>query len=245
MKEKISNIAITIVYDNTPLMTGIEPSWGFSCFLGGLEKTLLFDTGSNPFLLLRNMKRLKINPKDINLIFLSHMHWDHTGGLYGILEDNAAVTVFLLESFSKRYKEDIRKFGAKIIETQKPIRICEQVFSTGELGTSIKEQSLIIRSKRGLIVLTGCAHPGILKIIKKAKEIIKEEVLFVLGGFHLGAVSKTEIENIISNFKSLGVRYVGSCHCTGENAQELFQSEYGKRYIHIGTGKVINIDDLK
>jgi len=64
------------------------------------------------------------------------MHWDHTGGLYGILEDNAAVTVFLLESFSKRYKEDIKKFGAKIIETQKPIRICEQVFSTGEFQKS-------------------------------------------------------------------------------------------------------------
>lgn len=81
--------------------------WVFSCLIEGAEKTILFDTGNNPFLLLRNINRLKINPGDIDLILLSHMHWDHTGGLHGILENNPAVTVVLLESFSKRYNENL------------------------------------------------------------------------------------------------------------------------------------------
>jgi len=241
----ILNIKITVLYDNNSYKAGLDASWGFSCFIEGTEKTFLFDTGNNPFLLLRNIKCLKINPRDIDLILLSHMHWDHTGGLYGILENNPAVTVFLLESFSKRYKEDIKKFGTKIVESQKPVRICKNVFSTGELGKSIKEQSLIVHTNRGSVVITGCAHPGIVTIIKKAKDIIKDEILLVIGGFHLETESKTKMEKIISNIRKLGVRYIVPCHCTGENAKELFQREYGKHFIHAGAGKVININDLQ
>lgn len=87
--------------------------------------------------------------------------------------------------------------------------------------------------------------PGIVRIIKNAKETIEDDILLVLGGFHLGAESKTEIEEIISNFRKLGVRYVCPCHCTGENAKRLFRIEYGKNFIHGGAGKVININDLE
>jgi len=241
----ILNMKITVIFDNNSYKAELETAWGFSCFIEGAEKTILFDTGNNPFLLLRNMNRLKINPGAIDLIFLSHMHWDHTGGLHGILENNAAVTVFLLESFSKRYKDDIKKFGTKIVKAGKPVRICKDVFSTGELGKSIKEQSLIVHTNRGSVVITGCAHPGILTIIKKAKDIIKDEILLVIGGFHLGAESKTKMEKIISNIRKLGVRYVGPCHCTGEDATQLFQRVFGENFIHAGAGKVININDLK
>lgn len=239
----ILNMKITVIYDNNSYKAGLDASWGFSCFIEGTEKTILFDTGSNPFLLLRNIKCLKIDPGDIDLIFLSHMHWDHIGGLYGIIENNPAVTVFLLESFSKRYKDDIKKFGTKIFEAGKPVRICKDVFSTGELGKSIKEQSLIVHTNRGSVVITGCAHPGIVTIIKKAKDIIKDEILLVIGGFHLGA--ETKMEKIVSNIRKLGVRYVGPCHCTGDNAKQLFQRVYGENSIHVGAGKVININDLK
>jgi len=52
------------------------------------------------------------------------------------------------------------------------------------LGTGIKEQSLIIKSAKGLIIITGCAHPGIVNIVKKAKEIFpNENVYLVLGYF--------------------------------------------------------------
>jgi len=139
----------------------------------------------------------------------------------------------------------LKEYGAKIVEVQEPLKICEKVYSIGELGEWIKEQSLIIHTEKGLIVITGCAHPGIVKTINKAKDLFKNTVLLVMGGFHLGGESKGEIENIISSFRKLGVSYVGPCHCSGDTARRLFKEEYGKNFINVGVGRAITMNDLK
>jgi 7,8-dihydropterin-6-yl-methyl-4-(beta-D-ribofuranosyl)aminobenzene 5'-phosphate synthase len=240
-----ANLAITVLCDNNPFRKGVETSWGFSCFIEGIEKTVLFDSGNNPFLLLRNMERMEIAPADIDSVLLSHMHWDHMGGLYGVIENNNELTVFLPGSSSEKFKADIKRQGAEIAEVREPVKICDNVFSTGESGETIKEQSLIIHTNKGLIVITGCAHPGITNVIEKAKEIIGEEVLLVLGGFHLGAESKESLKQIVSNFRELNVGYVAPCHCTGNNAAQFFRREYGDKFIRAGAGKVIKTNLLE
>jgi 7,8-dihydropterin-6-yl-methyl-4-(beta-D-ribofuranosyl)aminobenzene 5'-phosphate synthase len=114
------------------------------------------------------------------------------------------VVIYLPKSFPKGFKDKVKEYGAKIVEVQGPLKICQEVYSTGELGTGIKEQSLVIYTEKGLVVITGCAHPGIVKIVNKAKDLVKSDVLLVMGGFHLGGESKGEIENIISSFRKLG-----------------------------------------
>jgi 7,8-dihydropterin-6-yl-methyl-4-(beta-D-ribofuranosyl)aminobenzene 5'-phosphate synthase len=247
MQEKIGgrDLTLTVLCDNNPFRKGVETSWGFSCFIEGMDKTVLFDSGNNPFLLLRNMERMEIAPADVDSILLSHMHWDHTGGVYGIIENNNELVIFLPGSSSDKFKDDIKRQGAEIAEVREPVKICNDVFSTGESGESIKEQSLIIRTKKGLIVITGCAHPGIISIIEKTREIIGEEILMVLGGFHLGAESKERLKEIVSNFRKLNVEYVAPCHCTGKNAEQLFRGEYGGKFIRAGAGRVININHLE
>jgi 7,8-dihydropterin-6-yl-methyl-4-(beta-D-ribofuranosyl)aminobenzene 5'-phosphate synthase len=117
--------------------------------------------------------------------------------------------------------------------------LCKGVYSTGVMGTSVKEQALIINSRKGLILVTGCAHPGIVNIIEKAMRIFKKRVLFVFGGFHLKGKSYEDIKSVINKFTSLGVKTVGGSHCTGERAMRLFQARYGKNYIQMGVGKTI------
>jgi 7,8-dihydropterin-6-yl-methyl-4-(beta-D-ribofuranosyl)aminobenzene 5'-phosphate synthase len=241
----VTDLTITVLCDNNAFRKGIETSWGFSCFIEGMDRTVLFDSGNNPFLLLRNMEKTEIAPADIDSVLLSHMHWDHMGGLYGIIEKNNELTVFLPGSSSDKFKDDIKKHGAEIAEVREPVEICKDVFSTGESGESIKEQSLIVRTKKGLIVITGCAHPGVINIIEKARKIIGEEVLLVLGGFHLGAESKEGLKEIVSNFEKLNVEYVAPCHCTGKNAEQMFRAEYGDNFIRAGAGKVIKINCLR
>jgi len=240
-----ADMTITVVYDNNPYREGLETAWGFSSLITGTEKTILFDTGGDGSILLNNMKKLAIDPNSIDTVVLSHIHGDHTGGLNSFLEKNSDVTVYLPESFPKKFKDNVKSYGSKIVEVEQSLKICENVYSTGQLGKWIKEQSLIIRTEAGLLVITGCAHPGIVKIVNAAKELLKDDILLVMGGFHLEWATKGKLEKIISAFRQLGVRYAGPCHCSGDKARSLFEKHFGKNYINIGAGKVITIADLR
>ena len=239
------DLSIIVSYDNNPYKERLTTAWGFSCVIRGTEKTILFDTGGDGSILVTNLEELGINPKEIDLVVLSHIHGDHIGGLPSFLEKNPEVVVYLPKSFPKGFKDGVKEYGAKVVEVQGPLKICQEVYSTGELGTGIKEQSLIIYTEKGLIVITGCAHPGIVRIVNKAKDLVKGDVLLVMGGFHLGGESKGEIENIISSFRKLGVSYAGPCHCSGDAARQLFKEQYGENFINVGVGRVVTMNDLR
>jgi len=240
-----NNINITVVYDNNPYKEGLETSWGFSCVITGTEKTILFDTGGNGQLLLENMSKTGIDVDSIETIVLSHIHGDHTGGLEEFLKKNPKVIVYLPKSFPKRFKETITSLGAKFVEVDKQTKICKNVYSTGQLGTLIKEQGLILQTPKGLVIIAGCAHPGIVKMVKTAKDLFDEQVLLIMGGFHLEWATKGKIKGIIKAFEDMNVKYAGPCHCTGEKARLLFAEHFENRYINIGVGKVVKIKDLK
>jgi len=238
-------MTITVIYDNNPYKEGLQTAWGFSCLVIGAEKTILFDTGGDGSILLNNMQKLAIDPNSIDTVVLSHIHPDHTGGLNSFLEKNSEKVVYLPKSFPKKFKDNVLSFRPKIVEAKQPLKICENVYSSGELGKWIKEQSLIIQTDKGLIVISGCAHPGIVKIVNAAKDLLKDDILLVMGGFHLEWATKGKIEKIISAFKQTGVRYVGPCHCTGHKARALFEKHFGSGYINVGAGKVITAADLQ
>jgi 7,8-dihydropterin-6-yl-methyl-4-(beta-D-ribofuranosyl)aminobenzene 5'-phosphate synthase len=241
--QPLQNLTITVIYDNNPYKEGLKTSHGFSCLIQGLEKTILFDTGGGS-ILLTNMETLGIHPQDIDVVVLSHIHSDHVGGLPIFLRVNHNVTVYLLNSFLEFSKNEVKKSGAGVVEIQEPLKICEQVYSSGELGEPIREQALFIQTDKGVIVITGCAHPGIVPIVQKAKELLNDEVLLVMGGFHLSDESKSRIENIVSDFRKLGVQYVGPCHCSGDSARNAFQKEYQNNFIPVGVGRVITLEEL-
>ncbi len=240
-----ADMTITVVYDNNPYKEGLQTAWGFSCLVIGAEKTILFDTGGDGSILLNNMQKLAIDPNSIDTVVLSHIHPDHTGGLNNFLGKNSNVATYLPKSFPKKFKDNVLSFRPKIVEAEQPLKICENVYSSGELGKWIKEQSLIIQTDKGLIVISGCAHPGIVKIVNAAKDLLKNDILLVMGGFHLEWATKGKIEKIISAFKQIGVRYVGPCHCTGHKARTLFEKHFSTNYINVGAGKVITAVDLQ
>ncbi|MBE9486357.1 MAG: MBL fold metallo-hydrolase [Desulfuromonadales bacterium] len=241
----LKDVCITILYDNNPYREGLGIGWGFSCVIKGPAKTILFDTGGDGSMLLRNMEKLGISPLEIDLVVLSHIHGDHVGGLHSFLQVNPEVTVCLPKSFPEAFKNEIKAHKAKVVEISEPARICKDVHSTGPLGDYLEEQSLIIDTDRGLIIITGCAHPGIVRIVEKAKELVPRDVRLVLGGFHLLGTSGRGLGKIISRLKELGVYGVGPCHCSGDAARELFQREWKENYLDVGVGRVITAQDLK
>jgi len=247
-KEKVAepnsdsnDLSLTIVYDNNPFKKGLETRWGFSCCIEGTEKTILFDVGGESSVLLGNMKKLGIDPESIDIIVLSHIHYDHIGGLSDFLKVNSEVIVLLPESLPQSVKDTVTKAGAKLVEVHKPIKICKDVHSTGELGGFIKEQSLVIKTSKGLVVITGCAHPGVVNIVKKAKEMHQTNVYIALGGFHLCWMNSWQVKGIARGLKEQNVKKVAPCHCSGDLARKLFEKTYEKDFILSGAGKKITI----
>ena len=241
----LRDLKIQIVQDNYSCAEHLETAWGFAAYVTGPKENILFDTGSDSGLLLRNMARLHLDPNRVDTVVLSHNHADHTGGLVGFLRKNADIDLYCLASFPLTFKDAVRGYGARLVEVERPQPICAHVYSTGPMGTRIREQALVIRTERGLVVLTGCAHPGVARMIEKVRALHEENILLVLGGFHLGWAETGKIERIISALKNLGVQYVAPTHCSGDKARALFQKHFDTCSLDVGVGKTMALADLK
>lgn len=207
-------LRLTVIYDNVTNQD-FAGSWGFSVLVETDHDAILFDTGWDGTLLLRNMKNLNIDPKNIKKLVLSHQHWDHMGGLPEILQTNPRLKVYVPASFSKNLKSEIRK-RATLIEVKESVEISKGVRSTGELGDVIKEQALILDTGNGCYILTGCAHPGLAIIMDNANVYGNIEGIF--GGLH----DSKEFEILA------GLKIIAAGHCTvhREKIKELFPSEF-------------------
>jgi 7,8-dihydropterin-6-yl-methyl-4-(beta-D-ribofuranosyl)aminobenzene 5'-phosphate synthase len=116
---------------------------------------------------------------------LSHVHRDHTGGLKDFLSLNSTIEVWLPYFFTSDFKDSIRAAGARVVEIKESGKICEGAHTSGVIEGWIKEQSLIMDTENGLVLMTGCAHPGIAHIIARVRDMFKRDIFMALGGIHL------------------------------------------------------------
>jgi 7,8-dihydropterin-6-yl-methyl-4-(beta-D-ribofuranosyl)aminobenzene 5'-phosphate synthase len=236
----LEELRLTIVYDNTAYDPRLKANWGFAALIEYGDHILLFDTGGDSPTLLSNMDKMGLDPQPIEAVVLSHNHGDHTGGLQGLLDTGISPTVYVPAVFPSSFKNSVRA-RTELVEVTDHLEIFPGVHSTGQLSGPVIEQSLVVETAEGTVVITGCAHPGIVKIVRKAREVVQGEVGLVIGGFHLGGTSRGRIERIIAQFRELGVKQVTPAHCTGEEAIAMFADEYGDDYVEGGVGRVIVI----
>ena len=210
---------VTIVYDNTVFAEGLKADWGFSCLVEAHGKTILFDAGANGIILFSNIQRLNIDPDSVDTIFLSHAHFDHTGGLSTFLNANSKVTVYAPITY-----RGIKK-AREVEYYEDPQEICDGIYTTGMLQDI--EQSLVVKTEKGLVVVVGCSHPGVATILESAKQF--GDPYAIIGGLH--DFRDFEILNDLS--------YVCPTHCTRylTKIERLFPD----KYIEGGAGKVIEI----
>ncbi|RCV63603.1 7,8-dihydropterin-6-yl-methyl-4-(beta-D-ribofuranosyl)aminobenzene 5'-phosphate synthase [Methanophagales archaeon] len=220
----MKKVKLRIIYDNEA-KGSLKSDWGFSCMIEADNKKILFDTGASGDILAYNMKQLELKRETIDVIALSHEHWDHIGGLDAV--SHPEVEVYLPGSFSSELKKRITKQVAKVIEVSGPGDITPSVHTTGELGLMTKEQSLVLETEGGVVVLTGCAHPGLKKIVDAATYF--GDVYGVIGGFH--GFDKLKLLREI--------KMIVPCHCT-EHKKEIM-AMYPENVVWCGAGAVIEL----
>jgi 7,8-dihydropterin-6-yl-methyl-4-(beta-D-ribofuranosyl)aminobenzene 5'-phosphate synthase len=235
---------IQVLFDKDSEDKKLHIGWGVS-FL--IDDKILFDTGEKGEWLLENMRFLKVSIDKIEAIVISHDHWDHWGGLWDLLKIKKEMRLYICPNFSRDFKEKAKKFGASLIEIDKLTQILPDIFSTGEIagsyhGKYMAEQAMVLKTKNGITVITGCAHPGVLKMVEKVKtKFPKEPIYLVSGGFHLMESDKRAIEIVAENFKKLGIIKAGPTHCSGPEAARIFKEKYDKNFVLVKTGQVLKV----
>ena len=234
--KKDAAIRVRMIYNNIGLGAELSSKWGLSMLIESSEETVLFDTGGEPEVLWSNMQKLGIDIDSISKVIISHNHWDHVNGLPTIIDRTGTHPTVYVPQNEKNSIEG--KFpGLKYLGVNKPLKINNHVWTTGQLTGSYKEtpiyeQSIIITYAEDVFVFTGCSHPGIVNIVDKARKIFPEKnIKFVAGGFHLNRHSTEQIHNISNQLKELKVEKIGPSHCTGDQAMKIFKQEWENKFV--------------
>lgn len=234
-----NTVTIKVVYDNYVHTDGLKSDWGYAIVIEGLDKNILFDTGANPDVFESNFRNMSLNAWKIDFLVLSHEHGDHTGGIPAFMKMRKSITVIIPYSFSESFKKRMTDYGDEPLLVKEPVRICPYLYSSGEFSGPIPEQALILNSKKGLVVMTGCSHPGIVEMLKEIKSKFNKNIYMVFGGFHLLEKSNEEMKSIIEGLKALGVVKCGATHCTGEIQTEMIKEAFSTNFFELGVGNTI------
>ncbi len=219
---------LKIIFDKESLHENYASGWGVSYLVGD---KVLFDTAEKGEYLLKNLSRLKVDIAKIEKVVISHQHLGHHSGLPSLLKANKKLKVFACADISG----------------DNPQPIAENIYTTGCLsvqykGSKIEEQALIVKSRKGISLICGCAHPGVLEFIRKTKETFPGDKFYALiGGFHLMGEDKRTINYIAGQIKNSGVENIGPAHCSGFEAVSIFKKNYPENFLEVKVGQEFDL----
>ncbi len=217
--------------------------WGLS-FL--IDDDIIFDTFGSREDLIAEIKSLSIDLNKIRHVVISHDHWDHIEGLSYILERNKDLTVYLPFKTNEDLINKIISSGVNLELVNQSIKIKDGIFVSKQMVNALDkntvfEHCLVIDTTEGLVVITGCAHPGIDYMVKEVKNDFKKRIRLLIGGFHLKNEPEDKIRAVIDRLIVLGVKEVAPIHCTGEVATGLFKEYFKDRFIDLINSRQVTV----
>lgn len=250
------------VLSEAKAMDGFSSEHGLSFLIQADGKRILFDTGASD-LYIRSAQKLGIDLNDVDMLVLSHGHWDHGNGLPYIADKP-------LLCHPACFKKRFRKQGGENIgiaspraelterfelqESRESVRISEHLWFLGEIPRlsdfEAKDTQFVLEdgspdfimddsglaciTEKGLVVISGCAHSGICNMVEQARKVSGQERLAaVIGGFHLKAVNE-QTRRTVEWLKEAGVPQIFPSHCTMDPALHHFYNELGINEVIVG-----------
>jgi len=189
------------------------------------------------------MNQLAAEAAALELAVFTHPHQDHLGGLPALLKHRPALPVYFLDSFPPDVSASAVSMGAKPVSVAATRQITPGIYTTGPVEGEPSEQALVIDTPKGLVVLVGCSHPGIVKMVEAARRTRPgAPIRLVAGGFHMLKDSEAHVRTAVARLQEIGVQSIMPTHCTGAAATAIFQQEFGNRFVRGGVGTRIPLD---
>ena len=236
----VKGITITVLLDNEVFLPGLMADWGLSLYLEVREgPRVLMDTGGSFTKLIRNAEALGVDLTTLDAIFISHWHGDHCGALPELLSFlGRPIEVLVPRRPGWTMAKRLARAGAKLVEAPRPLEFSPGLRSTGDMGG---EHSLVIDvGGLGLLILTGCSHPGPKAVVQRAVEVLGRPAYGLMGGLHISSYHEgLELGAFLTR---AGVQFLCPCHCTGSMAKRGLQEAFGGQLIRCGVGKRILLD---
>ncbi|MCL2143342.1 MAG: MBL fold metallo-hydrolase [Methanomassiliicoccaceae archaeon] len=239
------------VYDEGSLVrTALIGARGISILIDTDGERTLFDTGMRGNYLMHNMDHLNIDVNTIDRVVISHMHRPHIGGLAAFLERrDAAVNVVAPSRIDMRKrvlgiqmgKEEIPdgmsgKMNIGVISEW--AQLSDNLFVTGSVPAEAppagaapeaqtEENSLVLMTKKGPVLICGCCHNGISNVMSFIKERTGKKVAAVIGGLHMVKMKRTEVHAVADTFADSGPPELYLNHCTGQTQRTYLREKLG------------------
>ncbi len=236
--ETSKGIKLVVLVDNNEYARGVETAWGLSIYVEAYGSRILFDTGPSPDVLRRNAERLGIDLNSINFIVISHEHGDHTGGLSLFAGKGLAVYI----PRGSLIKNEIEEMGLKPVEVSRTIEVAKNIYVTKPLYGPPWEEAMAIATRKGLIIVVGCSHPGVAKIVKQACKDIGMRPYIVIGGFHMAYAPMDEVVKTVEELLAMGVSKIYPLHCSGDGVRSYLAKSHPENYGDGGAGLEIKED---
>jgi len=219
---ELDSLRITVLAEDSVLYESpYLGQHGVSFFLEGTEgsntRRILVDVGQNSQALLNNMRLMHISPSTIDAIVLTHCHYDHTQGVVSMLKEIG--------------KSDI----PVIVKTIENGKIKDD--------SMLDDISVIANVKgKGLVIVTGCSHAGIVNIARHAIELTScEKIEAIIGGLHLVEAPDGRIKRTGEALSKLNPAWICAGHCTGFKAQVELYLVFAERFSPLHTGMQFEI----
>lgn len=281
----LDNIGYTEHFEMIPLIEwftmgdNLIGEAGVSYLIRTDDATILLDVGlnhqnSHPSALLQNMEHLGVSLDEIDIIVISHNHQDHVGGKQWIRKNTFSLTKNQIDLGQKIvYTPTPLEYpGLEPICSVDPTKIAKGVSTIGVIPcplffTDIGEQALAINVKnKGIVIITGCGHQTIEKLILRSELLFNEPIYGLLGGFHLPVsqgrnISKiyqyvitgrlpwnpltiADIQKNIDFLINRGIKIIGiSGHDSCDESINAFKKAYKNNYFDIAVGQNITLSE--
>lgn len=235
----VGSARVIVVVDNIA-GRGLRGAWGLSIYAEVGGRRLLFDTGPSPGVLEHNAERLGVDLSGIEAAVISHDHGDHTGGLLALYPYSSGITVYVPAGSYRGLVASLERAGFKVVVVKDTLQVSTGVYAVGPLYGPPWEEALAINMRgRGLLVLTGCSHPGVDELVGRAVNDLGARPYIVMGGFHLGGAGRGEIRYRMERIISMGASKIYPLHCSGDAVRRYLEVEHPGVYGGEGSGIVL------